>query len=279
VLVEVKAASINPFDLYFLAGNLQKMAPLPFPITLGGDFAGVVSQTSGQEFAVGDQVYGSALILAGGSGSFAEYCSANVTSIAHKPKTIDFQKAAGLPLVGSSAVQALEEHMRLQKGQKVLIHGGAGGIGSVAIQIAKALGAYVATTVSTNDIPFVTQLGADQAVDYKTQKFEEIIKDFDGVYDTVGGQTTEKSFLVLKKGGILVSMLGQPSEELAQKYNVTAIGQRTKTNTDHLYRLAQFVDNGSIKPQVDKVFPLDQTKEAYMYMQDSHRGKVVISIQ
>lgn len=155
--------------------------------------------------------------------------------MAHKPKNIDFIEAAALPLVGSSAVQALEEHIKLQKDQKILIHGGAGGIGHIAIQLAKALGAIVVTTVSTKDMNFVEKLGStDQLINYETEDFEDMLHDIDGVFDTVGGETADKSFQVLKKGGVIVSMLGQPNAELAQKYGVSAIGQNTVTNTQHL---------------------------------------------
>lgn len=281
VLVEVSAASINPVDWKFRAGYLQKMAPVVLPVTLGGDFSGKVLEVNEDvsEFKAGDEVYGSAIVLNGGSGSFAEILAANSANIALKPKLVTFEEAGALPLVGASAVQALEEHIKLQSGQKILIHGGAGGIGSTAIQLAKSIGAYVATTVSTNDIDFVKELGADEVIDYKTQKFEEVLKDFDAVFDTVGGEVTDKSFPVLKKGGVLVSMLGQPNQELAQKHGVIAIGQGTKTDTSHLTRLAELVDSGKIKIKIDKVFPIEQAQVAFKYQEEGRpRGKVVLKI-
>ncbi len=292
ILVEVLAASINPFDSAVREGYMHKMRPLEFPATLGGDFAGVIAEVGENiaDFKIGDEVYGSANFFNGGSGSFAEFTLSNGSNSALKPKTINFLEAASLPLVGSSAIQALEEHIKLQKKgpafakasagkQKILIHGGAGGIGTVAIQLAKTLGAYVATTVSNDDKDFVKSLGADVVIDYKAQKFEEILKDFDAVYDTVGGETTNRSFKVLKKGGVIVSMLGQPNPDLAQKYGVTAIGQGTKVNTHHLTRLAKLVDSGKIKVNVDKIFPLSQIKEAFKYQENGHpRGKVVLKI-
>jgi len=288
ILVENAAASINPFDGKIRAGYLQKMIPLTFPVTLGGDFAGTVMQVAKDvvDFTAGDNVYGQAIILNGGSGTMAELVAANVANTALKPTKLRLEAAAALPLVGVSSLQALEDHMHLQKGQNVLIHGGAGGIGHIAIQVAKALGAYVVATAKTEDVDFVTSLGADRVLDYKTQKFEEILTDFDGVYDTVGGETTDKSFLVLKKGlpagrqgGILVSMAGQPNEELAKKYGVTAIGQNTKTDTTHLTRLAKLVDSGKITVHVDKVFPLENVQDAFIYQEKIHpRGKVVITM-
>ena len=281
VLVDVHAVAINPFDVYFLSGALKEKMPLPFPITIGGDFSGVVRST-------GEEVYGQALVISGNSGSFAEVLTVNEQTIALRPKTVSFEEAAALPLVGCSAIQALEDHIKLQNGQKILIHGGAGGIGHVAVQLAKALGVYVATTVNTDDMEFARELGANEVIDYKqslrpdglkTQKFEEIIKDFDAVYDTVGGETTDKSFQVLKKGGVLVSMLGQPNLELAEKYGGIAIGQGTKVGTEILTRLAKFVDEGKIKVHIDKVFTLNQIREAFTLQASHPRGKVVLKIK
>lgn len=293
VLVEVHGASINPVDWKIRAGYMKDMASLNFPATLGGDFAGVVteagppapiqSEPAGgevSEFKTRDEVFGSAIVLNGGSGSFAQFLTSNVINTAHKPKTINFEQAAALPLVGSSAVQALEEHIKLQSGQKILIHGGAGGIGHMAIQLAKALGAYVATTVNTEDVDFAKNLGADEVIDYKTQNFEEILKDFDAVFDTVGGKITDASFKILRKGGIIVSMVGQPNEDLAKQHQVTAIGQGTNTNTSHLRRVAELVDARKLKVEIDKVFPLEQIKEAFKYQEETHpRGKVVVRIK
>ncbi len=281
-LIEVHSTSINPVDWKIRAGHMKDMMPLNFPATLGGDFAGVVTEVGEDvsEFKVGDEVFGSAIVLNGGSGSFAQFLAANVVNIAHKPKTVNFEEAAALPLVGSSAVQALEEHIKLKSGQKILIHGGAGGIGHIAIQFAKVLGAYVATTVSTEDVDFAKSLGADEVIDYKTQNFEEILKDFDAVFDTVGGKITDASFKALKKNGVIVSMVGQPNGDLAKQHGITAIGQGTDTNFKHLTHLAELVDSGKIKAQVDKVFTLEQVKEAFKYQEEAHpRGKVVLKVK
>lgn len=282
VLVENYAASINAIDWKFRAGYLLKMAPVPLPATLGGDFAGIVTEVGEDisDFKVGNQVYGQAIILNGGSGSIAEYVAANMANTSLKPKTASFEEASALPLAGVSAVQALEEHIKLQKDQKILIHGGAGGIGHIAIQLAKSVGAYVATTVKAEDMEFVKSLGADEAIDYTSQKFEELLKEYDAVFDTVGGETTDKSFQVLKKGGILVSMLGEPKQELSQKYEVTAIGQGTQTDTTRLTRLTELVDAGKIKVHIDKIFPLKQVQEAFTYQEKIHpKGKVVLQIK
>lgn len=282
VLVEVRAASINPFDYKLMQGYMKEMIPLKFPFTVGGDLSGVVVEVGEgvDNLKVGDEIFGQAYNMGGASGSMAEYAVANVGSIAIKPKNVNFNEAAALPLVGASAIQALEEHIKLQSGQKILIHGGAGGIGSIAIQLAKYLGAYIATTVGADDIEFAKSLGSDEVIDYTKVDFSKILKDYNAVYDTVGGETTDQSFKILKKGGVLVSMLGAPKEGLAREYGVEAIGQNTQTNSQKLTRLADLVDQGVIKPQVDKVFPLEQTRDAFEFTEEGHhRGKVVIYLQ
>lgn len=167
MLVEVHAAGVNPVDWKIREGYMQKMVPLKFPATLGGDFSGVVMEVGNtvSAFQPGDEVYGQAIIVGSGSGSFAEFVSANAGSAAQKPKTVNHTEAAALPLAGVSALQALTEHMSLFKGQKILIHGGAGGIGTIAVQLAKHLGAYVATTAAGGDATYGKELGADEVID------------------------------------------------------------------------------------------------------------------
>ena len=282
VVVDVHAASLNPFDWVVIQGFAQTFIPLQLPATMGGDFAGIVSAVgpSVSGFSVGDAVYGQAALFHGGTGVFAEQVSADMHKIAPKPKTINFIQAASLPLVSLSALQALNTHIKLVKGQKILIHGGAGGIGTIAIQLAKTIGARVITTVRDDDVEYVRGLGADEVIDYTSQSFESLISGVDAVFDTVGGETTDKSFQVLKKGGVLVSMAGAPNAELAKKYGVTAIGQNTQGNSDMLRQITDLVENGKIKPQVDKVFPLNQVKEAFAHLTTGHpRGKVVLQIK
>lgn len=283
VLVEVKAAGINPIDWKIREGYMQQMIHLQFPSTLGMDFSGVIKQVGegvSSDFKQGDEVYGQAGVTSGGSGAFAELALTNVTSIAHKPKTLNHLEAAALPLVGVSAWQALVENIGLSKDKKILIHGGAGGIGSIAIQLAKHLGAYVATTVSTNDKQFVQELGADQVIDYKTQNFEDLLHDYDAVFDTVGGETYRRSFKILKKGSsIIVSMLEQPNSELMNQYGTRAVFQFTQVNRQRLTKLAQWVDQNNIKVNVDKTFSLDEAGKALDYQKDIHpRGKVVLTV-
>lgn len=273
VIVEVHAAGVNPIDWKLREGYLQPMAPLQFPTTLGGDFSGAVVET-------GEEVYGSAIILGGGSGSFAEFAAAKAENTAPKPKTVSHTEAAALPLTGVSALQALTEHIKLSKNQKILIHGGAGGIGTMAIQIAKHVGAYVATTATGDGLTYVKELGADEAIDYKKQRFEDIVQNYDAVFDTVGGDTYTRSFPVLKNGGVIVSMLEQPNEALLKQYGVNAVAQATHVTTERLAKLTELVDTGALKVHIDKIFPLDQAGEALTYLQTGHpRGKVVISIR
>ena len=188
-------------------------------------------------------------------------------------------EAAGLPLVGVAAWRVLTEDMSLSKDQKIVIHGGAGGIGSIAIQLAKTLGAYVATIVSASDKPFVQELGADTVIDYKTQTFEDLLQNYDAVFDTVGGDTYKRSFKVLKKCGVIVSMLEQPDLKLMNQYGVKAIFQFTQPDREHLTKVAQWVDQNNIRVNVEKEFSLDQAGDALDYQKNEHpRGKVVLTI-
>lgn len=282
VLVEVYAASLNPIDWKVRTGYMKDAVPFTMPATLGGDCCGMVAGVGGSVsgLKIGDRVYGYASLLSGGSGSFAEFVAAKPATLALAPQKAGFAEAAALPLVGASAVQAIEEHIKLQRSQKILIHGGAGGIGSLAVQLAKSIGAHVTTTASEQDRAYVKELGADEMIDYKDEAFEQKLRDLDAVFDTVGGPTTEKSFKVLRKGGTLVTMLGQPDAGLAQQHGVTAIGQHTHVTTEVLKRLAQLVDSGTIKIHIHKVFPLEKAKEAFELIEKGQpRGKVILEIK
>lgn len=302
ILVEVRAAGVNPFDWKIQRGLLKDYIPLQLPITLGGDFAGIILEKGREvtEYQIGDEVYGQANILAGGSGSFAEFALTKSSIIALKPKKLNFIEAGSLPLAGVSAYIGLMEHMKLQKGpasakastytkatvdrsagkQKILIHGGAGGIGTIAIQIAKHLGAYVATTVSANDIDYVKQLGADIVIDYKKQKFEDMITDYDTVLDNVGEDITNRSIGVLKHGGMLISMLQKADETLAREKNITTIAQQSQITNNRLNKLTELIESGVISVHVEKVFRLDETGNALEYLKDTPpKGKVVIEMK
>lgn len=280
LLIQVKAAAINPFDAKLRQGTYQESIPLTFPVTIGADFSGVISAVPADVtiYKIGDEVYGSANVLNGGSGAVAEYLTANAKNIALKPSNVNFEQAAAVVLVGVSAVQALDQ-LNLSQGKKILIHGGAGGIGSAAIQYAKHLGAYVATTAKGSDKDFVTSLGADEVIDFETQKFDEILSDIDAVFDTVGGETYARSFNILKSGGTVISMLEQPNQQLMTDHDVTALPMSSKVHTDSLDRLAQLVNDGTIKPQIDSEYSLDQAVDAFKKLETgSPKGKVVIKI-
>ncbi|MGA7543397.1 MAG: NADP-dependent oxidoreductase [Nitrososphaeraceae archaeon] len=284
VLVTIKAAGVNPADWKIRDGGFQQLVSLQFPSTLGMDFSGVIKQVgegvSSSDFEQGDEVYGQAGVVNGGSGAFAEMALAKMENIARKPKRLSHNEAAALPLVGIAAWWVLKDDIGLSKGQKILIHGGAGGIGSIAIQLAKNLGAYVATTVSTNDKQFVQDLGADEVIDYKNQTFEDLLHDYDAVFDTVGGETYRSSFKVLKKGGVIVSMLEQPDSGLMNQYGVKAVFRFAQANRERLTKLAQLIDeNNNVRINVEKKFSLDQAGDALDYQKDVHpRGKVVLTI-
>jgi NADPH:quinone reductase-like Zn-dependent oxidoreductase len=283
ILVNIKASGVNPVDWKIREEYMQQIMPLQFPSTLGMDFSGVVKQVeedAHSDFKQGDEVYGQASIFSGGSGAFAELALASIDSIAHKPKTLNYLEAAALPLVGVSAWQALVEHIGLSKDKKVLVQGGAGGIGSIAIQLAKHLGAIVATTVSTNDKQFVQELGADQVIDYKTENFEDIVHDYDAVFDTVSGDTYKRSFKVLKKGsGMIVSTLEQPNSELMNQYGIKAVFLFSQVNKQRLTKLAEWVDQNNIRVNIDKTFSLDEAANALDYQKEGHpRGKLVLTI-
>ena len=280
VLVKVQAVSLNRIDLILRAGYLQQMMPLRFPSIVAGDFAGTVSQVGEgvTGFAVGDEVYGQAGALMGGNGALAEFTVTSSDKVAKKPSAISMEEAASLPLTAASALQAIEEHIGLQNGQKILIHGGTGGIGATAIQIAKHHGAYVATTVDGQFAALAKELGADEVIDYKNQDFTTIVKDYDAVLVTAA-DAAAGSYAVLKQGGVLVLLAGMADENAAKEHGVTAIQQMTQANAQQLERIAQLVDTGVIKPIVDKTFSFDEVKQAYDYFEAQHpKGKVVVVI-
>lgn len=281
VLVEVHASSLNPFDSKLRSGVMKDGIPLEFPFTLGGDIAGIVTEVGEAvtDVAVGDKVYGQAAGVAGNSGALADYTATVSRQIATMPSNLDFNQAASLPLVGVSALQALTHHIGLQSGQKLFIHGGAGGIGMVAIQIAKHIGAYVATTASDDNITAVKDLGADEVIDYKTTDFSTTLSEYDAVFDTVGGDDFTKALRILKTGGIAVSMAVQADEALVAELGVNAISQSTHVTKEALHELTQLIEAGVVTPHVDRVFALDDIVEAFESRESgSIKGKIVIQI-
>lgn len=296
VLVQVHAAGVNPVDWQIREGLLQKLVKVPFPATLGVDFSGVVVDVGEgvKDFKKGDEVFGASNFYRDGQGTFAEFAVVDAKKIALKPKKLTHTEAAALPLAGVSALQSLVEIMKLSKGKKVFINGGSGGIGTLAIQLAKGLGCYVATTAREKNKKFLQELGADEVIDFERQKFEEILHDYDAVLDLVGGESYIKSFKVIKNGGTIVSLLEAPRQELSEKYaamlahlrtetgenpKVTATFMLTGVNKERLTMLATLADRGAFEVILDKSFSLEAVKDALEYVRTQHpRGKVVLEV-
>ena len=302
VLVRVHAASVNPLDLKTRDGDLKAILPYRAPFVLGNDLAGVVVAVGASvtRFTIGDQVY--ARPDKNRIGTFAELIAIHQNDVATKPATLTMEEAASIPLVGLTAWQALVERANLQPGQKVLIHAGSGGVGTIAIQLAKHLGARVATTTSTSNIDLVKSLGADVIIDYTKQAFQTILHDYDAVLDTLGGATLEKSLQVLKPGGKVISIAGPPDPAFAKELGanpvvrlaMTALSFRTrqrarrhhvtysylfmKASGAQLRELTSLIEAGTIRPVVDRVFAFESTREALAYVEQGHAkaGKVVV---
>ncbi len=262
---------------------MQAMLPLTFPVTLAGDFAGEIKEI-GQgvsDLRVGDRVSGFAPVIVGGSGAMAEYVAASALMVTRMPAGASYIEAAGLPLAGVSAVQALEDYMKVRSGEKILIHGGAGGIGSFAVQYAKYLRCHVATTVRGSQEEFVRKLGADDIVNFELERFDATLKEYDAVLDTVGGEVYKRSFSTVKNGGVVASMVqNPPDQELASKFGARSVTVTAKVNSATLSHLVELVDKGALKAQISWEFPLEQTREAYTYFEQDHpNGKVVVRIK
>jgi NADPH:quinone reductase-like Zn-dependent oxidoreductase len=277
VLIKVKAASVNPIDWKVRAGHMKDIFPLTFPATLGLDVSGTVEEVGpgAARFKRGDEVYVSLEVGAGGG--YAEYAVVKEAIVAEKPGTLDHVQAAAVPVAGLTAWQALFEVAQLRAGQKVLIHAAAGGVGNFAVQFAKAKGAYVIGTASSKNQAFLGELGVDKVVDYQKTRFEDVVHDVDVVLDTIGGDTQERSFKALKKGGILVSIVQPPSQELATKYGVRALFHGSHPSSSNLAEIARLIDAGKVKTVVETVLPLAEARRAHELSQSGHaRGKIVL---
>jgi NADPH:quinone reductase-like Zn-dependent oxidoreductase len=304
VLVEVHAAGVNVLDSKIRNGEFKLLLPYRLPLVLGNDVAGVVARVGSkvQRFKPGDEVYArpdSARI-----GAFAELIAMNEQAVAHKPKTISMDEAASLPLVALTAWQVLVERANVKKGQKVFIHAGSGGVGTVAIQLAKHLGAFVATTTSAANADWVKRLGADVVIDYGKEDFEQVLHDYDVVLSSLGPDVLEKSLRVLKHGSKLISISGPPDPGFAKDIGASwfmgkvmrllshRIRKQAKrrgisysflfmrANGDQLREIAALVDSGVIRPVVDRVFPFASTNEAMTYVDKGRaKGKVVVALR
>ncbi len=304
VLVEIHAAGVNLLDSKIRDGEFKLILPYRLPIVLGHDVAGVVVKAGRRvrQFEPGDEVYGRADDLR--IGSFAEFIPVKEASLALKPKGLTMEEASSIPLVGLTAWQALVAKANLKRGQKVFIQAGSGGVGTFAIQLAKHLGATVATTTSAANVTLVKSLGADVVIDYKTQDFEDVLRDYDVVLNSQDGKTLEKSLRVLKRGGKLISISGPPDPEFGKEIaapgfvklvmRLLSSGVRRKArglgigysflfmkaNGNQLREITRFIEAGAVRPVIDKVFPFESTNEALAYVEAGRaKGKVVVKVK
>ncbi|HEY6923336.1 MAG TPA: NADP-dependent oxidoreductase [Steroidobacteraceae bacterium] len=276
VLVSVRAASVNPVDFKIRNGKYPAVKEDRLPYTLGRDVSGVVEQRGAQaeSFAIGDEVFGMVGI---GGGGYADKVVLDLKAIARKPPGLDHSQAAALVLAGQTAWQGLFRHGGLKEGQSVLIHGGSGGVGHLAVQFAKAKGARVFTTVSTENVAFARSLGADVVIDYKTQRFEEHTGKLDLVFDLIDGETRERSWQLLKRGATLVSTLTAPSQDTARELGVRALRYTVEADGNELAQIADLVVAGKVRSHVSKTYPLEQAARALSTLEQGHAvGKIVL---
>lgn len=304
VLAEIHAASINPIDFKIRDGKVKMLLKYEMPLVLGNDFSGVIVKVGSKvtRFKVGDEIY--ARPRKNKIGTFAEYIAIHEDDIALKPKNLSFEEAASIPLVGLTSYQALHDIMHLQKRQKILIHAGSGGVGTFAIQLAKIMGATVTTTASEAGANLVKSLGADEIINYKTEKFEDILTNYDAVFDTIGGTTLEKSFNIIKNGGNIVSVSGTPNARFGKEFGsgffktllfslaskkITALEKKhnaqysflfMKPSGDQLHIIANYIEVGKIKPVIDRVFPFEDAQKAMEYSKAGRaKGKIIVKIK
>lgn len=295
ILVEVKAASLNPIDYKLVQGHLKEMMPLQFPCTIGYDVSGVVSEKGAEvsDFEIGDEVYGR--VPQEHMGTMAEFVAVRSNVVTKKPENCSFDEAAGLPLTGLTAIQALEA-VGIKENDRVLIHAGSGGVGSFAIQYAKAKGAIVYTTTSTKNVDWVKALGADRVIDYKTEDYKTVTENLDIVFDTLGDTYTFEAFEIIKEGGRVATIVGPPDEETAKQMGMAdyklpeklskLIAKKSATykltwmqpDREQLNTISNMVDDGTIKPIVDLIYAFEDSIDAYEYIATGRaQGKVIVS--
>src|ERR1700691_3602235 len=278
VLVSVKAASVNPVDFKIRSGKYPAVKEDRLPYTPGRDVSGTVEKCGAQatRFKLGDAVVG---IVGIGGGGYAEKAVLDERAITLKPQEIDYVHAAAIPLAGQTAWQGLFRYGQLKAEQSVLIHGGSGGVGHFAVQFAKAKGARVLATVSTANVAFAKSLGADVVIDYQTQRFEDHASDLDMVFDLIDGETRERSWKLLKRGGTLVSTLTDPSQEKAKELGVRALRYTVEADGNELAEIGALVTAGKVKAHVQKTYPLQQAAQALTAVEKAHPvGKIVLIV-
>jgi len=279
LLIRVIAAGVNPVDGMIRSGMFAKDGSRAFPIILGGDVAGVVEKIGSKitKFKAGDPVF--AYVSLDNSGGYAQYALVTEREAALKPKSLSYVEAAAVPIVALTAWQALVDTAKLSAGQTVLIHGGSGGVGSFAIQIAKARGAKVIATASTTNQELLKQLGADVLIDYTKQKFEDVAKDVDVVLDSVGKDTLERSYGVLNKGGFIVTLVARMNQAQLDNRAIRGVSLSVEPNSDELAEIRKLIDEKKIKVVVSQTFPLSEARKAQEQAATGHtRGKIVLKI-
>jgi len=279
ILIRIHAVGVNPIDWKIREGYLKQVIDYALPLIPGWDFSGVVEKTGpgAERFEEGDEVFGKADILL--DGACAEYMVMKESEAAFKPKSIDHAHAAAIPIAALTAWQSLFDAGQLENNQTVLIHAAAGGVGHFAVQLAKWCGARVIGTASRHNQEFLRDLGVDEPIDYGSTRFEEVVRDVDMVLDTIGRDTQNRSWQVLKKGGIMVSIVSPPSQQEAETYGVRQAFVRGQSNAAQLAEIANLVDTGELMPVVETVLPLSEARHAQELSQAGHtRGKIVLLV-
>ncbi|MCT4787517.1 NADP-dependent oxidoreductase [Exiguobacterium aestuarii] len=280
VLIEVHAASVNPVDWKLREGYLKEMLHYEMPLVIGWDVSGVIQEVGANviELKVGDEVFSRPDIAR--QGTYAEYVAVDAHLVVKKPASLSFEEAASLPLVAHTAWQVMFEVMDAKPGDRIFIGAGSGGVGTVAIQLAKAHGLYVVTSTSTPNVDWIKKLGADEVIDYKQQNPAEIVRDFDFVFDTMGGDGQSKLYQMLKENGMLVSISTPPNEEEAEQAKARAEYVFMQPTGERLKKIAEAVEKNELKPVIDRVFDLEDTKQAHDYGEEGHaKGKIIIKVK
>lgn len=279
VLIRVHAAGINPVDWKVREGYLKEMLPHRLPLILGWDVSGVIEEVGSQvtDVQVGEEVYARPDIAR--DGAYAEYIAVRAREVARKPQSVDHTTAAAVPLAALTAWQSLFDAAGLTAGQRVLIHAAAGGVGTFAVQLAKWRGAHVIGTASAHNAEFLREIGADEVIDYRATRFDNAVSGVDMVFDTIGGETQERSWQVMKKGSVLVSIISPPAEETARAHGVRPAYVFVQPNAAQLGELAKLIDDRLVKPVVSTILPLSEARRAHELSESGHtRGKMVLEV-